>query len=633
MKLAFRMLPLPGKLLLITLLPLIFIVVLAVQLFFEKKQKISLIDDFRSQVNSSQLVMDLSQSLQAELRASFVELLKGRNDHALSVERDRTDSLRQLLRQNWRHRPEAFPTYTFLDQLSHTRSMVDRKVIQPDALTSYYINVVYRLQTMSMTGGNNELFFQNINNHLASEKSLSQLITFYGIIRLNIYNVLYEEAHGEGTLYGLRGVYDIYKSFERELVATAAPGVRERFKTLQNDSLAFLNRSYIDNLFARNSFDNTHSAETWWQESTIYLDSLEAMRTTIKQKIDEGIQLIYDREKRQQRRTVIYVLILLAVTAAIIMYAIHTINQMLHEIRKAAKKIATGGIGVSLGQYPHDVTGSLAYSISRLDESHTALAVAANEIGKGNFHIPIQPRSKKDVLGAALRKMKGDLQKLTEEVKQRQREITQGVFTGQEKERTRIGAELHDNINQLLTSAKLYLSVVKRNPQNAEELVKKADEILAMSIEEIRKLSKDLVSPSLRTSLKRSLQDLVADMLIASDITFTVEVNNVDEDALSEQMKVTIYRIVQEQMKNVLKYSEAQSVIIKLDSKMNFIDLLIEDDGKGFDPDASRRGIGINNIINRVQAFDGYIKIESAPNEGCKIIARISISAASKASL
>ncbi|HEX7846349.1 MAG TPA: PAS domain-containing protein, partial [Chitinophagaceae bacterium] len=206
---------------------------------------------------------------------------------------------------------------------------------------------------------------------------------------------------------------------------------------------------------------------------------------------------------------------------------------------------------------------------------------------------------------------------LTEEKLQRQKEISETVIRVQEKERTRIGHELHDNVNQILSTVKLFVDMLK--PQTDEEKVikGKSTEYLVTAIEEIRQLSKELVVPQLKDiGLVDSIKQLIQDINLANPlkIKFTHDHEN---DLMGHGKKVTIFRIIQEQLKNILKYSKASQVDIFMQCKDGDAELIIKDDGVGFDPKQTRSGIGLSNIHDRVRFYDGSVDIQSAPGKGC----------------
>jgi len=207
---------------------------------------------------------------------------------------------------------------------------------------------------------------------------------------------------------------------------------------------------------------------------------------------------------------------------------------------------------------------------------------------------------------------------LDRQQKLRQQQITKAVLIAGERERKHIGEELHDNINQVLATVKLYLDLCVAGHEKKEELIEKSSKNIQATIEEIRKLSKNLISPDQETgSLSELLGDLIGDIRFASSIQFNLDIDDLEEERIEEDLKIALYRIVQEQLNNILKYAEARSVNIYVKSEDEKLALIITDDGKGFDLSAVRSGIGIINMTNRAEAFNGKVEIDTAPGQGC----------------
>src|ERR1043165_4509028 len=82
---------------------------------------------------------------------------------------------------------------------------------------------------------------------------------------------------------------------------------------------------------------------------------------------------------------------------------------------------------------------------------------------------------------------------------------------------------------------------------------------------------------------------------------------------------MTIYRIIQEQTTNILKYADATEIKIELSLKKNLLHLKITDNGKGFDTTIHRRGVGITNMKNRAEIYQGKLEIFSSPGNGCTV--------------
>lgn len=198
----------------------------------------------------------------------------------------------------------------------------------------------------------------------------------------------------------------------------------------------------------------------------------------------------------------------------------------------------------------------------------------------------------------------------------KQQQITGAVLDAQEQERKGIGEELHDNINQILATAKLFLTTSLQKPDM--QLICKSRDYISMAMEEIRKLSSILITPAfMEAGLKGPIEDLVENILEATKMDITTEINIPYETILDEDMKVTIYRIIQEQLNNILKHAEATTVSIAINASPAKIVLSIHDNGKGFDTHLNRKGIGISNIRRRAEVFNGKVAIESSPGKGC----------------
>ena len=212
-------------------------------------------------------------------------------------------------------------------------------------------------------------------------------------------------------------------------------------------------------------------------------------------------------------------------------------------------------------------------------------------------------------------------QSLSDERVKRQRELTNATIEGQEKERSEIGRELHDNINQLLTAIKLYLNAASSNPEIKDEMIKRSVENLSKCIEEIRKLSSSLVPPSIDAdSFTEIIKDLAEPIKLATEINISYKIDNVHANALTDVQQVNVYRIIQEHLNNILKHANAKKVNINMQYEDNQITLSIKDDGQGFDVAAKRKGIGFNNIQSRAELLNGKMNVISRPGKGCLLI-------------
>jgi signal transduction histidine kinase len=201
---------------------------------------------------------------------------------------------------------------------------------------------------------------------------------------------------------------------------------------------------------------------------------------------------------------------------------------------------------------------------------------------------------------------------------QEQKKITRAIIKAQDKERNHIGQELHDNINQILAAARMYLSAAGDEAAGVKEVVKYPMALIDNSIEEIRLLCQNLVAPLKNIDLEDLLLTLLG-ILNKGEQTKTNLSYSISEELLSDDLKLNIYRIMKEQINNISKYAEAKHVSVAVETWGKAIHLTVEDDGKGFDPEKKRTGIGISNMINRIESFNGKTALDSSPGNGCKL--------------
>lgn len=217
------------------------------------------------------------------------------------------------------------------------------------------------------------------------------------------------------------------------------------------------------------------------------------------------------------------------------------------------------------------------------------------------------------------RKTEQALKDYQEEKVQQQKKITRAIIEAQEKERNHIGRELHDNVNQILATTTLYLGMAAKNNTDAKELISYSIGLVNNAIDEIRALSARHVTP-----LKDiKLEQLIGELLKTPGGIQTKFRYNADID--DDELKLNLYRIIQEQVNNIVKHAQATTIEVLIEATEHNLLVEVTDDGKGFDPKQKRNGIGISNMMNRIESFNGEMSILSRPGEGCKIRTRIPI--------
>ena len=200
-----------------------------------------------------------------------------------------------------------------------------------------------------------------------------------------------------------------------------------------------------------------------------------------------------------------------------------------------------------------------------------------------------------------------------------QKKLAETVITAQEAERKRLSQELHDNVNQLLATAKLFLDRLETRNEQHEEFKSKITQYIEMAFTEIRGLSHSLSAPHFeKHKLTDSLKKITSDITLAG--TFAVYAD-FDEKAetLDLSKKMNLYRIFQEQIKNTMRYSRATNVETRLFVDDNHVHMLIQDNGVGFDINNKGIGSGLSNIFERAELCGGTATVTTSPGCGCKL--------------
>jgi two-component system NarL family sensor kinase len=192
--------------------------------------------------------------------------------------------------------------------------------------------------------------------------------------------------------------------------------------------------------------------------------------------------------------------------------------------------------------------------------------------------------------------------------------LTRAMLQGQDEERKRVARDLHDGLGGMLSVVKINLSGFAANTSsiqgnNLDPVINLLDE----SITELRSIARNMMPASLlRLGLEVSLKDLCESMMSESFIIDFQYLAVSDTIPLDEQM--TIYRIIQELLNNVVKHADAKNVLLQCSQHKDNFMITIEDDGKGFNPGCihEKNGLGINNIKTRVAYLNGNLEIQSS---------------------
>jgi two-component system, NarL family, sensor kinase len=193
------------------------------------------------------------------------------------------------------------------------------------------------------------------------------------------------------------------------------------------------------------------------------------------------------------------------------------------------------------------------------------------------------------------------------------------VVQAEEKERKRIAADLHDGVGQMLAAASLQLNKAIKGQLPLE----KVDELLTRASTEVRNLSHQ-VTPELllHYGLVKAIEHSIDRLNESNDKTVFTLFTHIEEPLQDEVISLTIYRCFQELSTNILKHAQATNVTVQLDIDTHEAQLLVEDNGIGFQR-GNEPGLGLKNIESRVALFDGVFLVDSTPGKGSTIIVRI----------
>lgn len=215
------------------------------------------------------------------------------------------------------------------------------------------------------------------------------------------------------------------------------------------------------------------------------------------------------------------------------------------------------------------------------------------------------------------------------EKNQHEQAIIKAIIKTQEDERYEIGGELHDNVCQILATSLLSLGMLKRSlPATELRWYDDCNKYIRMASDEIRNLSHRLAPAFLDGStLENAFDALLNSFNMEERYKVLLEFDEaVNEDTISHELQLNLYRILQEQLKNILKYANASSIKVAVNLVNNKISMTVEDDGVGFDTAAVKSGIGISNMRRRVELFFGQFELFSSPGNGCTITISIPLS-------
>jgi two-component system, NarL family, sensor kinase len=186
-----------------------------------------------------------------------------------------------------------------------------------------------------------------------------------------------------------------------------------------------------------------------------------------------------------------------------------------------------------------------------------------------------------------------------------------------------VSHEIHDNVGQMLTLAKVQLNLIEHNQEADKEKLAELKDTLGQAMTDLRNIAKNLNSEKVQlSSLPESIASHVSRITKTgiTDISMTIEGT---EQKIDDQKKLILFRMLQEGLQNIIKHSNATRVHIGFNYKSSCLDITISDNGIGFDVNemaGKNDGLGLQNIMSRAALIGGRVTISSAAGKGTNML-------------
>ena len=222
------------------------------------------------------------------------------------------------------------------------------------------------------------------------------------------------------------------------------------------------------------------------------------------------------------------------------------------------------------------------------------------------------------------------IQKTTTLLKEQEINTINAMVAGQEKERLRLARDLHDNLGGTLAAIKMHIGNLQVNldkTENPQDLLEKANELISAAYRDVRSIAHERNSGVIaKEGLLPAIQKLARTVTVANRFEVIVQEYGLNE-RLSNNLEITIFRIVQELITNIIKHAEATEASVSLTQHENELNIIVEDNGKGFKVGKLSKveGMGLGSIERRIEYLDGTMEVDSTINKGTSIIIDIPI--------
>ena len=570
----------------IGIVPFLFLIYFSIIIYGDKSKTVELIGNYINDVDESQTISELTNELARERRYSYLELIKDTSFKQIPEHRMKVDSIMHVLEQSNDLALLHFSKYTFLNHLADTRKAIDSQKLTADLVMQYYTDAIFRLNTLKSSIPGNT-FLKPVYQDLVSQKILSELITYLGIVRTNVFNILYTKKYVSETLFGTLGVYKVSKTYETEFLLKASPSSVKLFNEIKDSTAYKPMFAYLDRVFRTFKVDSTYTSNEWWDLSSNALIALRKQQISLWESVDAKMKEIHAYEVTAKNTALLFLVVSILFVIAFVGYLIIHIHRLLNELKDATAKLSKGETGLNLQHMPKGVIGKLADCILDIDRNNVALAQAANEIGKGNFNIKVKPRSKEDLLGISIKKMKHDLLEFASQKDKIQKETEDLVYR-----RDEFFSIASHELKTPVTSLKAYTQLLLMDATGSGDLQNKNMlERMDLQINKLTALINDLLDTSkienghlIYNKENFELEDVVSEAIaaiqpISSDHELIFK-NVTNARVYGDRDRVG--QVINNFVANAIKYApDSRKIIVELNKADGKVICSVQDFGKG----------------------------------------------------
>ncbi|MFY0253526.1 response regulator [Chitinophaga sp. 30R24] len=409
MKKFFMQLPLPRKLMLIALIPLICMLFFGVEVFNKQSADIDTIDRLVQKITTATIIMKVADEIHMERRSSVNYVLQTGSLNDLLTQRAKTDLAIEAVKGRLLASDSHFFQYSLLNTLVNKRKDIDNKTMPQREVLDYYSNLIFRLNDLANTNTPDIPVLKGLQQDMNAQLLLAQMSAYQGMVRMDIYYFMLKKEVWPEDFDRIENNVDMYTSLRAELLDKASPTVVGDFQKMEDSNEFAITDGFIKSTINSHKIDTLFNADSWWDNSSLAVDQLKQLQRTVMEKISRDAKLISKREGDLETRYLVALVLIVVLVVAFVGITIKSVTDSLELLRSTAVNIARGMPGSVPEIHTKDAIGSLARSFVAIDQTSQELAIAADNIGKGNFNIDVKPRSNGDLLGLAVVRMAADL--------------------------------------------------------------------------------------------------------------------------------------------------------------------------------------------------------------------------------